>query len=47
LAASWSVRNAGKNFGMEIAWSAALRAQEALAQPADKKVYDRKLPLSL
>jgi len=47
LAASWSVRNAGKNFGMEIVWFAALRALGALAQAADKKVYDRKLPLSL
>jgi len=47
LAASWSVKNAGKNFGMKIVWFAALRAPEALALVANKKVYDRKLPLSL
>jgi hypothetical protein len=47
LAASWSVKNAGKNFGMKIVWFAALRAPEALALVANKRVYDRKLPLSL
>jgi hypothetical protein len=47
LAASWSAKHAGKNFGMKIIWFAALRALEALAQAANKKIYDRKLPLSL
>jgi len=47
LAALWSAKIVGKNFGMKIVWFAALRVQEALAQAADKKIYDRKLPLSL
>jgi hypothetical protein len=46
LATSWSAKSAGKNFGMKIVWFVALRVQQALAQAANKKVYDRKLPLS-
>jgi hypothetical protein len=32
---------------MKIVWFAALRVQEALARAANKKIYDKKLPLSL
>jgi hypothetical protein len=47
LAVSWSAKSVGRNFGMKIIWFAALRVQEALAQAANKKIYDKKLPLSL
>jgi len=46
LAASRFVKNAGKNFGTKIVWFVALRVPKALAQAANKKIYDRKLPLS-